>query len=110
MIGGTTVHQYIYEAAKRERIPRGMRMSFICEDRNCLNPDHIELRPFMREVPKSGATNRAKMECPKGHPYTGENLYVRPNGHRVCRECHRENLRRYFAKLRAAEKANARAV
>lgn len=28
-------------------------------------------------------------ECPSGHPYSGENLYVSPAGDRRCRECHR---------------------
>jgi hypothetical protein len=25
--------------------------------------------------------------CPKGHPYSGDNLYVKPGGARACREC-----------------------
>lgn len=32
-------------------------------------------------------SNRDKTHCPKGHPYSGDNLYVRPNGKRECRQC-----------------------
>lgn len=39
--------------------------------------------------------NAAKICCPKGHPYSGENLYVRPDGGRDCRECHRGRLKKY---------------
>jgi group I intron endonuclease len=30
-----------------------------------------------------------KTHCPQGHPYDLENTYIRPNGHRLCRTCHR---------------------
>lgn len=28
-----------------------------------------------------------KTKCPQGHPYAGENLYIRPDGGRDCRSC-----------------------
>jgi hypothetical protein len=34
--------------------------------------------------------------CRNGHPRTPENIYVRPDGHRECRECRRESWRRYW--------------
>lgn len=30
-----------------------------------------------------------KTHCPKGHPYDEENTYIRPNGDRKCRTCHK---------------------
>lgn len=37
-----------------------------------------------------------KSHCRRGHRYTDENTYVRPDGRgRSCRECKRENDRRY---------------
>ncbi|MFV8049906.1 NUMOD4 motif-containing HNH endonuclease [Mycobacterium sp. 48b] len=30
-----------------------------------------------------------RTECPKGHPYTPENTYVKPSGSRCCRDCRR---------------------
>lgn len=44
----------------------------------------------------------AKTHCKSGHPFDGDNLVVRPNGGRDCRECHRAASLRYLAKRRAA--------
>jgi len=30
---------------------------------------------------------KSKESCPKGHPYSGTNLYISPRGSRVCRTC-----------------------
>jgi len=37
---------------------------------------------------------REKMRCPKGHPYSGPNLYRSPNGARECRICKDARQRR----------------
>lgn len=34
--------------------------------------------------------NSGKTHCPRGHPYSGHNLYVDPKGFRRCRQCKRE--------------------
>lgn len=35
-----------------------------------------------------GGAHRAKTHCPKGHPYSGDNLIIQPsNGARKCRAC-----------------------
>ena len=31
--------------------------------------------------------------CPQGHPYEGDNLYLRPRGYKECRICRREKHR-----------------
>jgi len=74
-----------------------------CGNRSCVNPFHME--PV---DPRNGSTiqdprglpNRSKNRCPKGHPYSGFNLIVRPCGRRRCRACHRESLRRYQRRRR----------
>jgi hypothetical protein len=33
--------------------------------------------------------------CPSGHSYSGENLYIRPDGQQVCRECARRANREW---------------
>ena len=38
---------------------------------------------------KVAARQRAKTECPNGHPWSPENTYRRADGSRSCRECHR---------------------
>ena len=36
--------------------------------------------------------------CPRGHPWTNENTYVRPSGGRVCRACNREGAKSWRSK------------
>ncbi len=36
-----------------------------------------------------------KTHCPQGHPYSGENLFVRKNGKRECKTCMRLRSRAY---------------
>lgn len=44
---------------------------------------------------------RRKSFCKNGHKLSGENLKVHKTGYRACRECIRQNSRRYSAKKRA---------
>jgi hypothetical protein len=37
-----------------------------------------------------------RSECAKGHSLSGDNLYVRPDGKRGCKECRRKNMRDYY--------------
>ena len=36
---------------------------------------------------------RSKTECPKGHPYEGDNLIMGKDGKRRCRECDKARKR-----------------
>jgi len=72
----------------------------LCENRGCVNPDHIEFVTNAENVRRgqSGRNNRAKTHCPKGHEYSAENTHVTSNGWRRCRTCIRERaLHRYYA-------------
>lgn len=44
--------------------------------------------------------NRAKEQCPQGHPYFGDNLIIESRGggktQRACRECRRRSSRAYY--------------
>lgn len=81
-------------------IPEGTDLDhFRCETPGCVNPDH--LRPASpRENTLRGkgpaAVNAAKTHCKRGHPLSGDNLYVRTNGNRTCRECHRTYMRERY--------------
>ena len=35
-----------------------------------------------------------KTHCPQGHPYSGDNLHISPDGDRHCRRCNTENKRK----------------
>ena len=48
----------------------------------------------------------SKTECLRGHPFDETNTRIRPDGSRLCRECHRQYLREWRRK-RADGKAAA---
>jgi len=62
-------------------------------------------------IPLPGKTRRPQEMCRKGlHPLSGDNLGLRPDGHRYCRECASDAQRKYTkrpyvrARMRAAQK------
>jgi hypothetical protein len=44
---------------------------------------------------KAALLRREKSHCPVGHPYSGSNLYVTPEGKRVCKTCRLAAKHRY---------------
>ncbi len=58
----------------------------VCDNPPCCNPDHLEKTTIGKNA---GRFWKKKTHCPKGHEYTSENTYTRPNGTRVCRTCYR---------------------
>jgi hypothetical protein len=99
-------HRLAWEAANGQ-IPEGLEIDHLCRQRDCVNPAHLE--PVTSRVNglrgdaglASGAQQRAKTHCPKGHPYSGENLYVDATGRRHCKTCRREQLRKSRARRAA---------
>lgn len=85
------VHRYAYEISKG-LIPEELEIDHACNVTTCVNPDHLDpVTPqenVRRSVRRGTNRNIKKMHCPKGHPYSGENLYIRPDlGGRGCRTC-----------------------
>lgn len=82
-------HRVMYELLVGP-ISDGMQLDHLCRNRSCVNPDHLEPVTSRVNTLRGNtfqAANAAKTRCPKGHPYDGENLYVKPNGERCCRAC-----------------------
>ncbi len=74
-------------------IGEGLQLDHLCKNETCVNPDHLEPVTPAENV-RRGATgqyqtkpNLKKTHCPQGHPYSGDNLRLRKNGHRTCRTC-----------------------
>ena len=92
-IGGQLrgAHRVAYEL-EHGSIPDGYHIDHLCLNHSCVRPDHMEL-VSQRENTLRGtgptAVNARKTHCPKGHPLSGDNLYIYPStGGRACRTCH----------------------
>ena len=104
------VYRIIYIALHGD-LPRKTILDHICGVPSCVNPfhlqpltqsEHIKLE-MSRGKLKKGDLNVGQAEkknCPSGHPYFGDNLYVSPNGDRHCRACRRSAKIRYRRKKR----------
>ena len=96
-------HRASYEMTKGE-IPAGLEIDHLCRNPSCVNPDHLEAVTRHENILRSDAgahlaqANLAKTHCPKGHPYSGENLARSSKGYRLCRECGRIACRERYAK------------
>lgn len=89
--GAQLAHRVAYKKAKGP-IPYGKELHHICENRRCVNPDH--LLPVTRSEHK--LIHCRKTHCKQGHEYTPENTYVSPDGlKRNCRACGAINARRH---------------
>ena len=95
-------HRFAYELFVGP-IPAGLQIDHLCRARNCVNPAHMEPVTTQENTLRgdSGKHHAVKTHCPQGHPYAGENLYVRPDGRRKCRACQRDHDRADRARKRA---------
>jgi hypothetical protein len=76
-------------------IPSGLVIDHLCRNRGCVNPDHLEVvtnQENLRRGIHSGPPK--KSHCPKGHPYSGDNLSAKKNGRKSCKACAREYYHR----------------
>lgn len=92
-------HRVAYELAIGE-IPDGLELDHLCRNRSCCNPHHLEPVTHAENIRRSTVLREGKTHCLRGHPLSGENLFVRRNGVRECKICQRAQLRRSRARAK----------
>src|SRR3990167_1889686 len=83
-------HRVAYEALIGP-IPDGLECDHLCRNRDCTAPAHIELVTRKENVRRGcgmgGELRASSTHCRQGHLLNDNNLYVAPDGERVCRSC-----------------------
>lgn len=102
-------HRFSYEMYKG-KIPDGLTIDHLCRNKKCVNPEHLEAvtsRENNLRSNSSSAKHARATECPRGHAYSAENTYTRPDGKgRGCNECRAMATERYnqIAKRKSMER------
>lgn len=93
-----TAHRFFYTTHVGP-IPPGLLVCHTCDNRRCVNPAHLFLgtpKDNTQDMMRKGRHVAPRKEaCLRGHPLSGENLYVSPDGSRACRTCQLDRSRRY---------------
>ena len=82
----------------------GLVFDHLCRERRCVNPRHLERVTQQTNILRgdgSPAQNARKTHCSHDHPLSGDNLRIRKDGSRICRECRRRTARERDRRRRA---------
>jgi hypothetical protein len=94
-------HRLCYESFKG-LIPPGKIIHHICGNKKCVNTEHLELvtrkeHSLIHDLAGSRRDYKANQKkCKQGHALSGYNLITRKNGHRVCRLCSIERVKKWY--------------
>ena len=83
-------HRLAYEWFHGD-IPDGLTIDHLCRNRPCCNPMHLEAVTSAENIRRA----MVKSHCLRGHEFTPQNSYIRPdNGRRQCIKCIRLRTRK----------------
>ena len=85
-------------------IPEGLQLDHLCRVTLCVNPKHLEPVTNRENVLRGEnfiAKKARQTECLRGHPLSGANLYTSPKGHRRCKICRNESMKRLYRRRKA---------
>lgn len=89
-------HRFVYETLIGP-IPGGMTLDHLCKNKLCVNPEHLEVvtrgENLRRAIPDRTPEKHRLPPCSHGD----QDIYVDPDGKRVCRICRRERTRLWRA-------------
>jgi hypothetical protein len=97
-----SAHRYAYEL-QFGKIAAEMQLDHRCRNRRCVNPAHLEVvtaKENQRRIPNG---NASRTHCVRGHALSGANLFIRRDGRRRCRICHRAQVMRNRATERGRQ-------
>lgn len=90
-------HRLSYELFNN-KISKNKEIDHLCSNPSCVNPAHLESVTHKENLERSnniGLHLKSKKECPKGHPYSGDNLTIDNAGSRRCRICRNSQSKIY---------------
>lgn len=89
--GPLLAHRFGVELV-RGKIPKGLELDHICNNRACVNPSHLEAVTHKENCRRA---SERRGVCPNGHPYTEEHSIPnhKTGGRRGCRTCRKEYMR-----------------
>lgn len=105
------VHQVSFVVYNGD-IPFGNEIDHKCRNRKCFNPDHLQAITKKENILLGigpTAVNARKTHCNRGHPLSGDNLYVFKDGRRDCKLCQRIRGLRWWRANRSST-SSTRAV
>lgn len=95
--GRRLAHRFSYQL--EHEISADLQLDHLCRNKLCVNPAHLEPVTNRTNSLRSGnvsGINARKVICKRGHPLSGNNLFINRQRRRICLTCRRDRWRDYY--------------